>query len=123
MYPAMINHENYRYDEDEIFYCKCGEEAESGTICNSCLREEANDKFTMELGKEFLEDCDLEKEFYVEYYFESDFHRVSTELIELCKREFDDEDDILCEGVILLKDFCMEHDDFLSWYREKRGEN
>ena len=83
-------------------------EMESEECCSDCFLENK----TKERILGFIYDNDLEKDFFVDYFFNSKCENASEELIELCKREF--ESYLFQETV--LKDYADEmKEDFIKW--------
>lgn len=94
-YPCCPRCNSYQFDE--VWECEiCGEYYHEGETycetvdkcyCKDCVIEEMSNDYT--LFKQFLKKCSLEKEFYVEYLFDSNPEGVSSELLYLAQRDFE----------------------------------
>lgn len=87
------------YQFDDVWECKiCGEYYHEGETycedgdkcyCEECVIETMSNDYT--LFKQFLKDCNLEKEFFIEYLFDSNPEGVSSELLYLAQRDFEED--------------------------------
>lgn len=98
-------------------------------FCAGLCRECAEDALTLESGIAYIEDeynnehNDMAKTFYVEFFMDADCKRASTELIDLCRKEW--REYVKCPFVNpldKLRDFIF--DDFSAWceWLEERDE-
>lgn len=88
-------------------------------ICYDCL----DSGFSIEIGKQYLADCNGEEAFYVEHYFNCELKEGSFELLELCKGEFDALASVEMfkeNATEIMKDFIF---DDLSHYAEWLSQN
>lgn len=93
------------------------------SICVSCARE----YFTPERAMKYIKDANAEKDFYIDYYFNSNTRIASDELITLCKNCFvtDLEYDLhKQEATELIKDFVFgDIYDWCDWVEDELGAN
>jgi hypothetical protein len=104
---------NFFTDDDDVHMF--------GEICEDC----AIAALTVELWDEWVRSHDdLPKYFYVEYFFQSDVTTVSSDLIEVCRNEWDKWKSQTHKNPIdTILDFCETSDYLESWAKWYIGRN
>ncbi len=116
-----------RYVEDA--YCSCGGEYVEATECPACgnwVGEEEigivchnckDEIYSEQNALEYLKYKGLEKDFYINYFTDSETKIASSELLEICKKEWQKD---FNKGEILENFIVDGFNDYAQWYVDNK---